>query len=72
MERQPDPDQGGSANARTVESYELIADDYARETAGGGVLAFGLTRLAETVPAGQSWRSAPAPGGTPMLSRKPG
>jgi 2-polyprenyl-3-methyl-5-hydroxy-6-metoxy-1,4-benzoquinol methylase len=44
------PDPGGSPNARTVESYEEIADDYARETAGGGVLTFALERLAETVP----------------------
>jgi 2-polyprenyl-3-methyl-5-hydroxy-6-metoxy-1,4-benzoquinol methylase len=62
MERQPDPDQGGSANARTVESYELIADDYARETAGSGVLAGGLTRLAETVPGGHALEIGSGPG----------
>ena len=50
MESQNIPDPGGSPNARTVESYEEIADDYARETAGGGVLTFALERLAETVP----------------------
>ena len=52
MESQPVPDPGGSPNARTVESYEEIADDYARETAGGGVLSFALARLAEAIPAG--------------------
>ena len=62
MERQPDPDQGGSANARTVESYELIADDYARETAGSGVLSNGLTRLAETVPGGLALEIGSGPG----------
>jgi 2-polyprenyl-3-methyl-5-hydroxy-6-metoxy-1,4-benzoquinol methylase len=55
----PDPD---SPNAQTVESYELIADDYARDTAGGGVLAFALTRLAETVPAGHVLEIGSGPG----------
>lgn len=60
MERTPDPD--GSPNARTVESYELIADDYARETAGAGVLSFALTRLAETVPGGHVLEIGSGPG----------
>ena len=51
-----------SPNARTVESYELIADDYARETAGAAVLASGLTRLAETVPAGHALEIGSGPG----------
>jgi len=58
MEQEPD----GSPNARTVESYELIADDYARETAGAAVLAGGLTRLAETVPAGHALEIGSGPG----------
>ncbi|MFZ0141374.1 MAG: class I SAM-dependent methyltransferase [Aeromicrobium sp.] len=62
MERQPDPEEGGSANARTVESYELIAEDYARETAGSGVLAGGLTRLAEAVPGGHVLEIGSGPG----------
>ena len=62
MERQPIPDPGGSPNARTVASYEQIADDYARETAGGGVLAFALDRLAETVPAGSVLEIGSGPG----------
>ena len=62
MESQPVPDPGGSPNARTVESYEQIADDYARETAGGGVLAFALARLAETIPAGHVLEIGSGPG----------
>ena len=62
MERQPAPDPGGSPNARTVESYELIADDYARETAGAAVLSNGLTRLAEMVPAGHALEIGSGPG----------
>ncbi len=62
MERQPHPEEGGSANARTVESYELIAEDYARETAGSGVLAGGLTRLAEAVPGGHVLEIGSGPG----------
>jgi len=61
MESAPDPDPD-SPNARTVESYELIADDYARETAGAAVLAGGLTRLAETVPAGHALEIGSGPG----------
>ena len=62
MERHPIADPGGSPNARTVESYEQIADDYARETAGSGVLSGGLTRLAETVPAGHALEIGSGPG----------
>jgi 2-polyprenyl-3-methyl-5-hydroxy-6-metoxy-1,4-benzoquinol methylase len=62
MERPPTPEPGGSPNARTVESYEQIADDYARETAGAVVLANGLTRLAETVPAGHALEIGSGPG----------
>ena len=62
MERPPVPDPGGEPNARTVESYELIADDYARETAGGGVLAFALARLAETLPAAHVLEIGSGPG----------
>ncbi len=62
MKRQPIPHPGGSPNARTVESYEQIADDYARETAGAGVLSGGLTRLAETVPAGHVLEIGSGPG----------
>ena len=62
MERSPSSDGGDSPNARTVESYELIADDYARETAGAAVLAGGLTRLAETVPGGHALEIGSGPG----------
>src|SRR5688500_13769102 len=62
MERQPDADPAGSPNARTVESYELIADDYARETAGAAVLSNGLTRMAETVPSGHALEIGSGPG----------
>ena len=58
MERQP----ADSPYARTVESYEQIADDYARETAGAGVLSNALTRLAETVPAGHVLEIGSGPG----------
>ena len=49
-------------NARTIESYEVIAEDYARETAGDPVLASGLTRLAETVPGGHVLEIGSGPG----------
>jgi 2-polyprenyl-3-methyl-5-hydroxy-6-metoxy-1,4-benzoquinol methylase len=62
MDRQPDADPGGSPKARTVESYELVADDYARETAGAAVLSNGLTRLAKTVPAGHALEIGSGPG----------
>ncbi|MGJ9413995.1 class I SAM-dependent DNA methyltransferase [Aeromicrobium sp. CF4.19] len=51
-----------SPNARTVQSYEEIAADYARETSGSGVLAEALTRLAEAVPAGQALEIGSGPG----------
>ncbi len=54
MERRP--------NARTIESYELIAEDYARETAGPAVLASGLRRLAETVQGGHVLEIGSGPG----------
>lgn len=57
MEPQPD-----TPNARTVESYEKIADDYARETAGAPVLVAGLTRLIETVPAAHALEIGSGPG----------
>ena len=62
VERHPIFDAGGSANARTVESYEEIADDYARETTGARVLSAGLTRLAEVVPAGHVLEIGSGPG----------
>jgi len=62
MERRPIPDPDGSPNARTVESYEQIADDYASETAGAGVLSFALTRLAETIPGAHVLEIGSGPG----------
>jgi 2-polyprenyl-3-methyl-5-hydroxy-6-metoxy-1,4-benzoquinol methylase len=47
---------------RTVESYEMIAEDYARETAGHVVLASGLTQLAETMPGGHALEIGSGPG----------
>jgi 2-polyprenyl-3-methyl-5-hydroxy-6-metoxy-1,4-benzoquinol methylase len=52
----------GTNNAHTVESYEQIADDYARETAGSRVLSGGLARLAETVPGGHALEVGSGPG----------
>lgn len=50
MPRQPiQPPDGAEPNARTVSSYELIAAEYARETAGGG-RSEPLERLAAVVP----------------------
>jgi 2-polyprenyl-3-methyl-5-hydroxy-6-metoxy-1,4-benzoquinol methylase len=51
-----------SANARTVESYEEIAAEYARETSGNRVLAPALARLAEAVPAGRALEIGSGPG----------
>ena len=62
MEPRPISDPGGSPNARTVESYEEIAADYARETTGARVLSGGLTRLAEVVPAGHVLEIGSGPG----------
>ena len=50
------------SNARTVESYELIAEEYARETAGRGVLAGALAHLAETMPAAHVLEIGSGPG----------
>jgi len=62
MERQPISEAGDSPNARTVESYEDIADGYARQTTGARVLSGGLTRLAEVVPAGHVLEIGSGPG----------
>ena len=51
-----------SPNARTVESYEVIADEYSRETQGAHVLSGGLTRLAETMPGAQVLEIGSGPG----------
>ncbi len=51
-----------SANARTVESYEAIAAEYAQETADSGVLAGALARLSETVGAGRVLEIGSGPG----------
>ena len=62
MERDPIVDGGGSANARTVESYERIAGEYARTTTGARVLSDGLTRLAQVAPAGHVLEIGSGPG----------
>ncbi len=49
-------------NARTVESYELIAEEYARDTQDGHVLRGGLTQLAETMPAAHVLEIGSGPG----------
>lgn len=49
-------------NARTVQSYEDIAVDYARETSGHGVLAEAVTRLAEVVASGEVLEIGSGPG----------
>ena len=59
---QPSSDPGGTPNARTVESYEVIADQYARDTHGRHVLTGGLTQLAETVPAAHVLEIGSGPG----------
>jgi 2-polyprenyl-3-methyl-5-hydroxy-6-metoxy-1,4-benzoquinol methylase len=51
-----------SPNARTVESYEEIAADYARETSGHRVLAGALMRLADAVPTGHVLEIGSGPG----------
>ena len=56
------PGPAGSPNARTVESYEEIAVEYTRQTAGTRVLASGLIRLAEAVPAGHVLEIGSGPG----------
>jgi len=62
MERNPISGGGVTPNARTVESYEDIAEDYARETTGARVLSDGLTRLVEVVPAGHVLEIGSGPG----------
>ncbi len=49
-------------NARTVESYELIAEDYAAETSGSRVMSGALARLAEAVPGGHVLEIGSGPG----------
>ena len=51
-----------SKNARTIESYELIAEDYAAETADNCVMADALARLAEAVPGGHVLEIGSGPG----------
>jgi 2-polyprenyl-3-methyl-5-hydroxy-6-metoxy-1,4-benzoquinol methylase len=52
-----------SPNARTVESYEVIADAYARDTESDTpVLAGGLTKLAEAVPGAHVLEIGSGPG----------
>lgn len=51
-----------SPNARTIESYEVIAEQYARDTQGGHVLTGGLTHLAETMPGAQVLEIGSGPG----------
>lgn len=51
-----------SPNARTVESYEKIAVDYAAETADNRVMSSALTRLAEAIPAGHVLEIGSGPG----------
>lgn len=55
------PDPGEPPNARTVASYELIAEDYARETAGGDLLDV-LQRLVAAVPEGDVLEIGSGPG----------
>ncbi len=62
MELHPISETGVSPNARSVESYEDIAEDYASETTGARVLSGGLTRLAEVVPAGHVLEIGSGPG----------
>ena len=61
MERQPVPDPGGQPNERTVASYELIAEDYARETESSDLSAV-LRLLVEAVPAGDVLEIGSGPG----------
>lgn len=62
MPRQPiEPPAEADPTARTVASYELVAADYARETAGGG-LSDGLARLVAAVPGGHVLEVGSGPG----------
>jgi SAM-dependent methyltransferase len=47
---------------RTVESYEQIADDYARETAQGTGMSGALDRLAASIPSGHVLEIGSGPG----------
>src|SRR5215204_4713560 len=62
MEPERIPDPGGSPNARTVESYEQVAEAYAEETAGAGVLSWALKRFAETMPQAHALEIGSGPG----------
>lgn len=56
---QPPDDE--EPNARTVSSYEMIAAEYARDTAGGG-LSEGLSRLLGAVPGSEVLEVGSGPG----------
>lgn len=49
-------------NERTIESYEVIADDYAEQTKGGHVLSRSFTVLAETMPGAHVLEIGSGPG----------
>lgn len=51
-----------SPNARTVESYEKIAVDYAAETADNRVMSTALARLVEAIPSGHVLEIGSGPG----------
>lgn len=53
---------GDDPNARSIESYEDIVDEYAAETEGAGVLAHCLERLAAAVPGGHVLEIGSGPG----------
>ena len=55
------PPEDAEPNARTVSSYELVAADYARETAGGGP-SEPLARLAAAVPGSEVLEVGSGPG----------
>ena len=62
MPRKPiQPPEGAEPSARTVSSYELIAADYARETAGGG-RSEPQVRLAAVIPGGEVLEVGSGPG----------
>ena len=62
MPRQPiQPPEGAEPTARTVSSYELVAADYARETAGGG-RSEPLERLAAVLPGNELLEIGSGPG----------
>jgi SAM-dependent methyltransferase len=62
VDRQPSPDPDGSPLARTAESYEQIADDYARETAENDWSSDALARLAALIPSGHVLEIGSGPG----------